>query len=133
MLSTFFPVLSTQWTQSAYACLIFKWVLRTVPRLMHVFAWAHIHGYKWTPANKNEWNKSGLTEVWKKVATRGVRMLKLKSSRGELLMQSHVPSNATSKFPSYMNARIHTRTRAQINSCNPQLFVQTGKGLLVSV
>ncbi len=60
-------------------------------------------------------------------------MLKLKSCSGELLMPSIVPTDTASYrlFLSHTHPRTHAHTPK--HSCNPQLLVKTGNGVLVAL
>lgn len=62
-----------------------------------------------------------------------VRMLKLKSCSSELLMLSIVPTDTASYRLSFLHAHTHTRTHTRKHSCNPQLLVQTGNSVLVTL
>lgn len=64
-----------------------------------------------------------------------VRMLKLKSCSSELLMLSIVPTDTASYRLSFLHTHTHThtRTRTRKHSCNPQLLVQTGNSVLVTL
>lgn len=59
------------------------------------------------------------------------RMLKLKSCSGELLMPSIVPADTASYRLSLTHRHTHSHTHK--HSCNPQLLVQTGNGVLVAL
>lgn len=88
------------------------------------------HGHAYTGVNGlikvNE--RTGLyCKCEGKVTMRGARMLKLKSCSGELLMLGIVPTDTASYRLSFSPTHTHK------HSCNPQLLVQTGNSVLVTL